>query len=125
MKNIFLMILMIGVGIGVVGCEDDEKDSPLEEKIIEFTGRVTAVYSDDASDCEFRDGSDTEYRVVLGYVIVSDDGVRYDPRDSLPSDYKTNGLYVWILAEDLEKTSSLGELIKIKEIDQVGVAAPN
>jgi len=31
MKYLFLSILMIGVGIGVVGCEDDDKDPPEEE----------------------------------------------------------------------------------------------
>jgi len=40
MKYLFLSILMIGVGMGVVGCEDDDKDPP-EEEVVEEEAPVT------------------------------------------------------------------------------------
>ncbi len=119
MKYLFLSILMIGVGFGVVGCEDD-KDDPPQEEAIELNGRVSAVYSEDDSDCEYNyDGDGCSSRsVVLGYVIISDDRIMYNPGDSLPKEYKIHGLNVWVRAEDMQKYSAWGQVIRIIEIER-------
>ena len=115
MKYLFLSILMIGVGICVVGCEDDDHaDPPPDENIIEFNGRVNAVYSADSASCKCEDGS---YRYLEGYIIISETKVRYDPQDSLPNDFKISGAAVTVRAEDLHKTSVLGQVIRIIEIE--------
>ena len=123
MKSLVFVILMIGLGIGVVGCENDEKASPPDEKNLEFNGRVVAVYSTDAANYKSDDGID--YTYLRGYIIVSESHVDYDPHNTLPNDFKINGLEVVVCAKDLQTKSSLGALIEIKEIGLINPSDPN
>ena len=103
MKYLFLSILMIGVGIGVVGCEDDDKD----DNIIEINGLVFGVAS-----------SADALRSSFAYLIESTNGVIYDPQNSLPEEHRIEGLAVWVRAEELETTSSWSRVINIIEIER-------
>ncbi len=120
MKYLFLSILMIGVGIGVVGCEDDDKDDPPEEEVEEetendarmfsFNGKIDAVEIDDTPNyIKYNDMEDN-------FIISADRGVDYDPQNSLPDNYRVTGIEVWVYAEDLERTSHLGRVIRVDRI---------
>ena len=118
MKYLFLSILMIGVGIGLVGCEDDDKDDPaVEEEVIEDDS--DAPEKDELYDYEINgvvEAGDSDTGGDEFYGIFGDDGVRYDPRDSLPDEFKIGGLEVYVLANDVGENNSVEVVIDIVEI---------
>ena len=124
MKYRFLSVLMIGVGIGVVGCEDDDADAPAEGTVeepagdgvasagtFEFTGMVDGIAIEHGGD-----GGDAGGAITEVYVIRGDDGVNYDPQGTLPSEFDEAGIRVWVLAEDGGGTCSVGKRINIVRI---------
>ncbi len=118
MKYLFLSILMIGVGIGVVGCEDDDKDDPPPaEEVVEEDSHASEegeLYDYEINGVVEAGGSATGSDEFYG--IFGDDGVRYDPRDSLPDEFKIGGLEVYVLANDAGENNSVEVVIDIVEI---------
>ncbi len=131
MKYLFLSILMIGVGIGVVGCEDDDTDGPPKEEVVEeptgvggnsdqnlisFTGTIlqngiaapgNAIYSNKTFSTN-------------SFYIWGDNGTRYFAEDSLPNEFKVSLLRVGVRAEDLNENVQPGiALIRIVEIERL------
>jgi len=124
MKFLFMSILMLGVGIGVVGCEDDESsqddvvetEQEVEEVVVdtfEITGHVlfNALSGPDGANGALED-------VVDRWFIRGDDGVSYFPDAPLPSGFEIAGLRVWVLAEDLNSSVGSGKLIRIIQIER-------
>ena len=121
MKFVFMSILMLGLGVFVVGCEDDDNAAPEEDVVVDGSGD-----SDDGSTVSY----DYEINGTVdalapqgasstpsgNYIIRGDDGVDYDPQGSLPGEFRQVGLDVWVLANDGGGASSFGRLIDIVRI---------
>jgi len=124
MRFLFLSILMIGVGVGVVGCEDDEssQDDVVEteqEEVVENTGGGGLEYDLDffgTTDAVASGDDGGNAGIENGFIIVSESGTIYDPAGTLPESFKVVGLRVRVFAVDARETSVLGRVINIVEI---------
>ena len=123
MRFLFLSILMIGVGVGVVGCEHDDDDSSTqEEEVVEEPSGGGRKYDLDFYGTVIRNAAAGPGGAVAGqqsdFIILGDDGVVYDPGDSLPEGFKVSRLEVWVLAKKLSEPTPYSVVIDIVEIRQ-------
>jgi len=94
MKYLFLSILMIGVGIGVVGCEDDDS-SDADLNLITFNGNVFNVPLGVPANNSINSSKAT----ANDYYISGDNGTNYLAGESLPEEFRVSQLRVWVSAE--------------------------
>lgn len=121
MRFLFLSILMLGVGVGLAGCEcDDDDGSAQDEEVVEETGGEGRKYDLDfyGTVTIVASGDDGSSPGFSGFAIVDGSNIHYDPLDSLPNDFRIEGLEVWVLAKHTGETSLLGIVIDIVEIRQ-------
>ena len=127
MKFLLLSILMIGVGIGVVGCEHDD-DEPQDASMVDTDGTASPTerkYELDFYGTIFPNGTAGPGGAVAGqpsgFFIAGDDGRYYAPGTTLPESFKVVGMKVWVLANYAEGSIPAGALminIEIVEIRQ-------
>ena len=129
MRFLFLAVLMIGVGVGLVGCEDENGGASEEEEVVEETGADR-----NNVDQELISFSGTVFHLISGpddatsnvgsssdeFTIAGDNGTNYAAGDSLPIEYRVSQLRVWVRAEDLSLGGQVDPVpIRIVEIGRL------